>query len=164
MRADAKLGYYADTGCEAHPQCVTCPFPQCLKDVAKEHLVSATERNRELYNYWKAGHSIEEVAETYGLKRKYTAAIITRLLEPAMAMAPRHPRNRNATRSVDVPVRVRAKKKISSTRKRDSDFHYRVVLLRTWGYSLKVIATATGLHHATIIHHLQGRCKCLGVA
>jgi len=38
--------------------------------------------------------------------------------------------------------------------------HRRIVELRDGGMLLKNIARTIGVHHATVIHHLKGDCRC----
>ncbi len=60
---------HTDTGCHAHPRCLTCPFERCIfeegESVARTH--AETRKRNEQIKAYKGYASREEMARRYGL-------------------------------------------------------------------------------------------------
>ncbi len=57
---------YQDEGCEYAPECLNCPFPQCLYDEPRGRLRwMKTLRDREIARRFKSGEKVNELAETF---------------------------------------------------------------------------------------------------
>lgn len=70
--------YYADTGCDLNPACLTCPLPKCRYD---EHRAAARARTRkeQVIILHAAGHKPQDIADFVGISKRS----VFRMLEHA---------------------------------------------------------------------------------
>ncbi len=72
-RADALPEHiqYRDDGCDAHPQCLTCPLVRCrYEEPGGVRALLNRDRDREIVDLRGRGHSIEDLAHRFGVSRR----------------------------------------------------------------------------------------------
>lgn len=79
------LGLYVtpDTGCAAHPSCLSCPLPACLEDLPGRHPATVL-RDLELLEDHAAGVRPPALADKYGISLRQ----VFRILSKGDAFAP----------------------------------------------------------------------------
>jgi hypothetical protein len=88
---------YRDDGCNIHPQCLTCPLPQCrYEDRGGLRGMMNAHRDREIVALRMKGVGAAEVASRFGISRR----TVFRVLELEA-------RKRRAAGQVPVPVFLR---------------------------------------------------------
>jgi transposase-like protein len=62
---------YADTGCEVHHSCLTCPLVRCRYDEpgGARRLLS-DGRDRQIVELQRSGDSINQIARRFGVSRR----------------------------------------------------------------------------------------------
>jgi transposase-like protein len=62
---------YADTGCEVHHSCLTCPLVRCRYDEpgGARRLLS-DGRDRQIVELQRSGDSINQIARSFGVSRR----------------------------------------------------------------------------------------------
>jgi transposase-like protein len=63
--------HYADTGCEVHPSCLTCPLVRCRYDEpgGARRLLSEG-RDQQIAALQRSGDSINQIARRFGVSRR----------------------------------------------------------------------------------------------
>jgi transposase-like protein len=71
---------YADTGCELHSRCLTCPLERCRYDVAGGlHQLRTAGRDREVLSlHAAAGLTVDDIAARVGISRRTVFRILAR--------------------------------------------------------------------------------------
>jgi transposase-like protein len=62
---------YADTGCDVHPSCLTCPLVRCRYDEpGGVRRVLSDGRDRSIVALQRTGVGVDEIARRYGVSRR----------------------------------------------------------------------------------------------
>jgi hypothetical protein len=71
--------HYADTGCDLHPNCLTCPMVRCRYDEpgGARGLLSA-ERDRAIVALQREGEPIDAIATRFGVSRRTIFRVLAR--------------------------------------------------------------------------------------
>lgn len=71
---------YADTGCDWHPTCLTCPFVRCRYDedtgAVKRH--AGRQRDRRIVDLQRRGKTINVIAARFGVSRRTVFRVLAR--------------------------------------------------------------------------------------
>jgi len=71
--------HYADTGCDLHPSCLSCPLVRCRYDEpggARKLLSEA--RDRSIVGLQRQGSSINVIARRFGVSRRTVFRVLAR--------------------------------------------------------------------------------------
>jgi len=70
---------YADTGCDVHPSCLSCPLVRCRYDVpgGTRRLLSLG-RDLSMVEMQRAGSGIDEIARRCGVSRRTVFRVLAR--------------------------------------------------------------------------------------
>jgi len=72
--------HYRDEGCELHPSCLDCPLPSCRHDQpggAQRRIKRL--RDSEVRRLRRRGHSVQELAQRFGVSRRTIHRIMRRM-------------------------------------------------------------------------------------
>jgi hypothetical protein len=62
---------YADTGCDIHSSCLTCPLPRCRYDEpGGARKLLSDERDRTILQLRREGRPISAIASSFGVSRR----------------------------------------------------------------------------------------------
>jgi hypothetical protein len=71
---------YADTGCDLHPSCLTCPLARCRfdqdGDAARKR--AGRERDRRIIELQRRGKTIGMIASRFGVSRRTVFRVLAR--------------------------------------------------------------------------------------
>jgi hypothetical protein len=71
---------YADTGCDLHPSCLTCPLVRCRydQDVDAARKRAGRERDRRIIELQRRGKTIGMIAARFGVSRRTVFRVLAR--------------------------------------------------------------------------------------
>jgi len=71
---------YADTGCDLHPTCLTCPLARCRFDQDTDAARKRTgrERDRRIIELQRRGKTIGMIASRFGVSRRTVFRVLAR--------------------------------------------------------------------------------------
>ena len=71
---------YADTGCDIHPSCLTCPLERCRYDApGGARAIRGEERDRRIVALWReAGRSVSSLASEFQVSRRTVFRVLSR--------------------------------------------------------------------------------------
>jgi hypothetical protein len=71
---------YADTGCDLHPSCLTCPLARCRFDQDTDAARKRTgrERDRRIIELQRRGKTIGMIASRFGVSRRTVFRVLAR--------------------------------------------------------------------------------------
>jgi hypothetical protein len=71
---------YADTGCDLHPSCLTCPLVRCRYDEpGGARRLFSVQRDRSILALQGSGLGINEIARRNGVSRRTVFRVLARL-------------------------------------------------------------------------------------
>ena len=85
---------YADTGCDIHPSCLTCPLVRCRYDEpGGARKILSEGRDRDIVALSRGGSlSIAEIAQTFAISRRTVFRVLARSkVEERLAESPPRP-------------------------------------------------------------------------
>ena len=99
QRRDALPEYtsYADTGCDIHPSCLTCPLERCRYDApGGARAIRGEERDRRIVELWReAGRSVGSLASEFQVSRRTVFRVLRRARANSEASGREHGSTRN---------------------------------------------------------------------
>jgi hypothetical protein len=71
---------YADTGCDLHPSCLTCPLARCRyeQDTDAARKRAGRERDRRIIELQRRGKTIGMIASRFGVSRRTVFRVLAR--------------------------------------------------------------------------------------
>jgi Homeodomain-like domain len=70
---------YADTGCDVHPSCLTCPLVRCRYDVpGGVRRLMSEGRDLSMVEMQRAGNGVDEIARRCGVSRRTVFRVLAR--------------------------------------------------------------------------------------
>ena len=72
---------YADTGCDMHPSCLTCPLVRCRYDEpGGARRLFSESRDRQIVAMRRSGEAINQIAGRFGVSRRTVFRVLARSL------------------------------------------------------------------------------------
>jgi len=69
---------YQDDGCRYHPQCLSCPFPVCIKyELPNSGAALSVSRNPQIIALRAEGASVDDIAERFGLSPRSVFRVLS---------------------------------------------------------------------------------------